>query len=163
MGAYRTSQREARVFASVSAIAFGQGFCDRALRLAVAGLPPDEGAFPLSFRSRQLQSQLSFFGTARECHFRLALVGHVGLMSGVAFSPDGSRIVSGSWDKTARVWDVATGVALATLSGHKSWVNSAAFSPDGNRIVSASWDKTARVWDAKTGTLLVTFSGHTVR
>ena len=45
-GSYRTSQREARVFASVSATAFGQGFCDRALRLAVAGLPPDEGAFP---------------------------------------------------------------------------------------------------------------------
>ncbi len=53
-GSYRTSQREARVFASISATAFGQGFCDRALRLAVAGLPPDEGAFPLSFRSRQL-------------------------------------------------------------------------------------------------------------
>ena len=159
-GAYRTSQREASVFASVSAIAFGQGFCDRALRLAVAGLPPDEGAFPLSFRSRQLQSQLSFLGTARDCHFRLALAGHMGLISGVAFSPDGSRIVSSSWDKTARVWDVRTGVALATLSGHKSWVNSAAFSPDGNRIVSASWDKTARVWDSHTGAMLVTLLGH---
>jgi hypothetical protein len=75
-GSYQTSQREARVFASVSATAFGQGFCDRALRLAVAGLPPDKGAFPISFRSRQLQGQLSFFETARECHFRLALVGH---------------------------------------------------------------------------------------
>ena len=63
-GSYVTSIREARVFASVSATAFGQGFCDRALRLAVAGLPPDEGAFPASFHSRQLQGQLSFFATA---------------------------------------------------------------------------------------------------
>ena len=41
LNSYRTAQREAAIFASVSAAAFGQGFCDRALRLAVAGLPPD--------------------------------------------------------------------------------------------------------------------------
>src|SRR5271170_6927233 len=158
---YRTSQREADVFASVSATAFGQGFCDRALRLAVAGLPPDEGASPILFRSRQLQGALSFFGSAHECHFRLALAGHTGLVNSVAFSPDGSRIVTASWDTTARMWDAKTGAALATLSGHKFWVNSAAFSPDGGRVVTTSWDKTARVWDAKTGAALAVLSGHT--
>ena len=54
---YRTSQREASIFASLSADAFKQGFCDRALRLAVAGLPPLNGAFPLSFRSPILQGE----------------------------------------------------------------------------------------------------------
>jgi hypothetical protein len=54
---YRTSQREASIFASLSADAFKQGFCDRALRLAVAGLPPLNGAFPRSFRSPVLQGE----------------------------------------------------------------------------------------------------------
>ena len=48
------------MFASLSASAFAQRFCDRALRLAVAGLPPGEGASPLSFWSRELQGELAF-------------------------------------------------------------------------------------------------------
>jgi hypothetical protein len=95
---YRTSQREAQIFASLSAEAFKQGFCDRALRLAVAGLPPVEGASPLSFRSPVLQGELSLFGSMRDCHFQLALAGHTGLASGAAFSTDGTRIVTASWE-----------------------------------------------------------------
>jgi WD40 repeat protein len=63
-----------------------------------------------------------------------------------AFSPDGKRIVTASWDHTARLWDVATGRQLGEFRGHKSWVESAAFSPDGGRIVTAFDDKTARIW-----------------
>jgi hypothetical protein len=94
---YRTSQREARIFAGLSADAFKQGFCDRALRLAVAGLPPLDGAFPLSFRSPVLQGELSSFGSMQDCYFQLALAGHTGLVNSAAFSPDGSRIVTASW------------------------------------------------------------------
>ena len=65
---------------------------------------------------------------------------------GSEFSPDGTRIVTGSWDKTARVWDAATGEVLATLAGHAGVVLTPQFSPDGTRIVTASEDKTARVW-----------------
>ena len=126
---YRTSQREAQIFASLSADAFQQGFCDRALRLAVAGLPPLDGAFPLSFRSPVLQGELSSFGSMQDCYFQLALAGHTGLVNGAAFSTDGTRIVTASWDATARVWDATTGAALTTLIGHKAWVHSAAFSP----------------------------------
>lgn len=67
---YRTSQREAQIFASLSADAFRQGYCDRALRLAVAGLPPVEGASPTSFRSPVLQGELSLFGSAQDCYFQ---------------------------------------------------------------------------------------------
>jgi WD40 repeat protein len=77
-----------------------------------------------------------------------------------AFSPDGSQIVTAPRDNTARVWDAATGKAIAVLSGHESWVDSAAFGPDGSRIVTASRDNTARVWDAATGEAIAVLSGH---
>jgi hypothetical protein len=88
------------------------------------------------------------------------LAGHTDVIFSAAFSPDGSRIVTASADRTARVWDAYTGAVLVTLSGHSDAVSAAAFSPDGARIVTASWDKTARVWDAKTGAGLITLSGH---
>jgi WD40 repeat protein/tetratricopeptide (TPR) repeat protein len=76
------------------------------------------------------------------------------------FSPDGSRIVTGSLGKTAHVWDVETGADLLTLRGHEDSVWSAAFSPDGSRIVTASSDKTVRVWNAETGVEVAVLHGH---
>jgi len=69
-------------------------------------------------------------------------------VNGVAFSPDGKRIVTASWDKTARVWDADSGQELRKLEGHTGYVYGVAFSPDGQRIATASGDNTARVWDA---------------
>ena len=75
------------------------------------------------------------------------LTGHTDPVTSVAFSPDGKRIVSGSWDKTVRVWDAATGQPVgAPLTGHTDWVTAVAFSPEGKRIVSGSCDKTLRLW-----------------
>ncbi|MBX0330517.1 hypothetical protein K2Z83_22945, partial [Oscillochloris sp. ZM17-4] len=71
-----------------------------------------------------------------------------------AYSPDGTRIVTASLDGTAKVWDAASGAALATLQGHTSGVTSAAFNPQGDRIVTASYDGTAKVFLAQTADLL---------
>ena len=90
-------------------------------------------------------------GAWRDLRERLVL-GHEAAVTSAAFSPDGKRIVTASEDKTARIWDAATGKPIGEpLKGHEDAVMSAAFSPDGKRIVTASDDKTARIWDAATG------------
>jgi WD40 repeat protein len=69
--------------------------------------------------------------------------GHMHWVRSVAFSPDGTRIVSGSNDHTVSVWDARTGEAvMGPIQGHPDPVTSVAFSPEN--------DKTIRVWDAKT-------------
>ena len=73
----------------------------------------------------------------------LAIIGHSDTVQSVAFSPDGRKILTGSDDRTARVWDAATGQQLLTMN-HAGRITCAAFSPDGKRIVTASLDKTAR-------------------
>ncbi|MDZ8082431.1 MAG: TIR domain-containing protein, partial [Nostoc sp. DcaGUA01] len=88
------------------------------------------------------------------------LTGHQDKVNNASFSPDGNRIVTASFDNTARVWDTSTGKLLSSLKGHQSYVYNASFSPDGNRIVTASFDNTARVWDTSTGKLLSSLKGH---
>ncbi|EDR02557.1 uncharacterized protein LACBIDRAFT_393910 [Laccaria bicolor S238N-H82] len=87
---------------------------------------------------------------SERCFLRIA--DHDGAVKSVAFSPDGRHIVSGSDDKTVRVWDAQTGqTVMHPLKGHEDHVTSVAFSPDGRHIISGSDDKTVRVWDAQTG------------
>ncbi|KZV60619.1 WD40 repeat-like protein [Peniophora sp. CONT] len=82
----------------------------------------------------------------------LILTGHTGPVSSVVFSPDGTRVVSGSDDKTIRIWNAETGQAVGKpLEEHAGHVNSVVFSPDGACIASGSVDKTIRIWDAETG------------
>ncbi|MCI0462936.1 MAG: protein kinase [Gemmataceae bacterium] len=79
----------------------------------------------------------------------------------VAFSPDGQRLASTSYDGTVKVWDATTGQEVFTLRGHTDGVNSVAFSPDGQRLASTSDDATVKVWDATTGKEIFTLRGHT--
>jgi WD40 repeat protein len=65
---------------------------------------------------------------------------------GVAFSPDGALLATGSHDNTARLWNVATGQAVRTLTGHTGAVFGVAFSPDGTLLATSSGDKKARLW-----------------
>ncbi len=86
---------------------------------------------------------------------------HTGSVRSVAWSPDGTRIASGSDDKTVQVWDAANGGHSFAYSGHASTVLTVAWSPDGRLIASAGQDGTVQVWDVSTGRNVFTYRGHT--
>jgi WD40 repeat protein/tRNA A-37 threonylcarbamoyl transferase component Bud32 len=83
-----------------------------------------------------------------------------GTVFSAAYSPDGARVATASWDRTARVRNADGTGEPVVLRGHDDRVNSVAFSPDGARVVTASRDRTARIWNADgTGQPLI-LRGH---
>ena len=82
-------------------------------------------------------------------------------MKACAVSPDGTWIVSTSYDHTLKIWDAATGSEQATLTGHTNSVVACAVGPDGTWIVSASDDHTLKIWGAYSDTQRATFTGYT--
>jgi WD40 repeat protein len=88
-------------------------------------------------------------------------LGHTHTVESVAFSQDGNQVVSGSWDKTARIWNTTTGEVEAELKGHTDFVVSVAFSHDSSQVVSGSWDQTVRIWNATMGGMVAELKGHT--
>ena len=81
----------------------------------------------------------------------------------VSLTPDGRRAVSGSEDKTLRVWDVESGQCLRTLEGHTDMVLALSLTPDGRRVVSGSRDRTLRVWDVESAQCLRTRKDTRIR
>jgi WD40 repeat protein len=90
----------------------------------------------------------------------LCLRGHKHSVLSVAFSPDGNRLASGSWDQTLRIWDAVSGEERFCLRGHDSPVGSVAFSPDGQRLVSGGDNQSVRLWDGTKGTVLLSLCNH---
>jgi WD40 repeat protein/DNA-binding SARP family transcriptional activator len=104
------------------------------------------------------------------------LSGHLEGVGAAAWSPDGTRIATGSWDGTTKIWDACTGEELLTIASfpleewdmYLDWIYDVAWSPDSTRIITASGDFTksgsldnvARVWDAATGEELLVLAGH---
>jgi WD40 repeat protein len=122
--------------------------------LSYASAIHGELVWPAQFRESGplLRHPLQIGGLAR------VLVGHRYSVNALAVLSDG-RVVSGSVDKTVRVWDVESGQVLATLAGHEGPVRAVAVLSDG-RVVSGSVDKTVRIWDVESGQVLVTLEGH---
>ncbi|HIM29247.1 MAG TPA: hypothetical protein EYG57_06790 [Planctomycetes bacterium] len=90
-----------------------------------------------------------------------ALEGHTDAVAAAAYSPDGQLIVSGSFDRTLKVWNAATGANLRTLSGHTGQVLTVAVAPNGRQFASGSRDQTVKLWDLYIPTPLQQLLGHT--
>ena len=78
----------------------------------------------------------------------------------VAFSPDGQTVVSGSDDKTLRLWDLKGNPIGEPFQGHEDPVRSVAFSPDGQTIVSGSVWSSLRLWDLQGNPIGEPLQGH---
>ena len=85
---------------------------------------------------------------------------HVGHIWSVDMSRDWTLALSGSEDKTIKLWDINTGECLRTFNGHSDTVRCVRFGHDGSYLVSGSWDNTARVWEASSGNCLFVLEGH---
>ncbi|WFE35596.1 hypothetical protein [Micromonospora sp. WMMD975] len=85
-------------------------------------------------------------------HAEAVLAGHTDAVRGVAWSPDGTQLATGSRDGTARIWHADTGTVVRALRGHTGMVEAVDWSPDATRLATASRDGTIRVWEATTGT-----------
>jgi eukaryotic-like serine/threonine-protein kinase len=85
-----------------------------------------------------------------------ASTGSFSKFTSVAFSPDGKRLSTASWDKTLKVWDAETGQELRTLQGHTARAQAVTYSPDGRRLVSTAQDNSIKVWDPESGQELLT-------
>jgi WD40 repeat protein len=145
--------------------------CEPIYQLAVQAAQQGRWKASLNFL-RQVRQVCPEYGRPQGESFRLnaetcsALIeirhlqGHGHSVNSLAFSPNGSRLASGSADKTIKLWDVREGRLLSTLQEHGHYVYSVAFSPDGSRLASGSGDKTIKLWDVREGRLLSTLQGH---
>ena len=88
------------------------------------------------------------------------LKGHTEVVLSVAWNSDGTRIATGSQDKTARIWEWPTGKELKSFKDHGDAVTCVCFSPDGKSLYTASMDHSLRMFDVVKGTLTRTFTGH---
>ena len=89
------------------------------------------------------------------------LAGHTGAVASAVYSPDGQLIVSGSFDRTIKIWNASTGAELRTLNGHAGQVLTVAVAPNGRQFASGARDNTVKLWDLYIPTPLQQFAGHT--
>lgn len=88
------------------------------------------------------------------------LRGHAWPVVSVAFSPDGQKVASSSWDDSIKLWNPKNGKLERTLELHSAGVNAIAFSPDGQKLASGSEDKTIKIWNLTKNSLELTLTDH---
>jgi WD40 repeat protein len=153
------AKAQAREFAALSAAALGRRDLEGSLAWAIQAVDVfEENGQPDATARTALQKALE--GLA-EPYQKALLEGHADSIHTVAFSQDGSRIVTASEDGTARIWETETGRELVILRNRDGPVESAVFSPDGRQVVTAGFDGVARLWTTETGHLEALLDGQT--
>ncbi len=130
---------------------------ENTIRLWTAATGTDAGAIPPRPTGRDFALKIQQLGAGGQVE---SLRGHEDLVRAVAFSPDGTHVVSGSRDGTVKLWNAVHTDDALTLVGHSAVICSLAVSPDGGRIVSAGFNRTPKLWDMETGEELHTLYGH---
>jgi hypothetical protein len=149
-------RNESRALAALANTEADNGSPATAIRVALAALP-DSLTAPDRAYARVAEGAL--LESAQHLSERRRFL-HQGRVVSVAFSRDGCTVATGSEDKTARLWEVATGREIAVLPGHEDQVSSVAFSPDGRTLATGSGDKTARLWEVATGKEIAMLRSH---
>ena len=121
-----------------------------------AGKQAKQGNIPNDLQERALTNLSGTFGQLYE---KQRIVGHQDYVEKVAFNPDGALLASSGKDHVIKLWTVANGMELHTLSGHSDDVTSIAFSPDGKLLASAGLDDAIKLWQVADGRELRTFEG----
>mmetsp|Transcript_26117 Transcript_26117/g.84538 ORF Transcript_26117/g.84538 Transcript_26117/m.84538 type:complete len:286 (-) Transcript_26117:1235-2092(-) len=86
---------------------------------------------------------------------------HILPLTNCAFNKQGDQFITGSYDRTCKLWQTETGEELLTLEGHRNVVYAIAFNnPWGDKVITGSFDKTCKVWNVKNGDLQHTYRGH---
>src|SRR5205814_1439842 len=98
--------------------------------------------------------------SARTTVLGTRFAGHESWVTSLALTPDGKKLVSGSWDGTVRVWDVQTGKEPTVLESHESKIYAVAVSRDGKRAASAGGNGEVFVWDLESNAQVARLEGH---
>jgi len=102
---------------------------------------------------------LYFFSVAQQPKLVLPR-GHTLPLSNAIYSPDGKKILTISFDRTAKLWDATTGKLLTELIGHRNGITTAAFSPDSKKVLTGAFDNMAIIWDVATSKFITILKGH---
>lgn len=143
----------------------GEGHYGRIYALA---LSPDESLLAVAADVRDRCGEadcpyIRLYEAATGKFLRAFTGGHDSQVLSLAFSKDGSRLLSPGLDAKAILWDVAGGKPIHALVGHRDNIYRAAFTTDGRRVVTASDDATLRLWNARDGQLITEMTGHAMQ